>query len=103
MAFFKYSLIRAILFAGFFVIFYLLRFSPMAAALLAALCAFIVSFLFFRRQRDKATAVIADRFAPTADTTHTASELADAEAEDALVDANPEVRVDSDRKPRHTA
>jgi hypothetical protein len=100
-AFFKYSLIRALLFAAFFVVFKMvLNFSPMSAALLAALCAFAVSFLFFRKQRDKATAVIADRFAPNAETTQSVAALADADAEDALVDSNPNVWVNADRAPK---
>ncbi|ALE07207.1 hypothetical protein AL755_19850 [Arthrobacter sp. ERGS1:01] len=101
MAFFKYSLIRGVLFVAFFLIAKLaLNFTPMTAALIAALCAFVVSFFFLRKQRDGATAVIADRFAPNADTTQSASALADADAEDSLIDANPDVWIDADRKPK---
>jgi len=100
-AFFKYSLIRGVLFVAFFLIAKLaLNFTPMTAALIAALCAFVVSFFFLRKQRDGATAVIADRFAPNADTTQSASALADADAEDSLIDANPDVWIDADRKPK---
>lgn len=100
MAFFKYTLIRAVLFLGFFLIAYLvLNFSDLTAALLAALCAFIVSFFFLRKQRDGATSVIADRFAPNATTTQSSGAMADAEAEDALVDESPDIWVDADRKP----
>lgn len=99
MAFFKYSLIRGGLFLAFFLLAYLvLHFSPLTAALVAALLAFVVSFIFLRKQRDGATAVIADRFAPQATTTQSAGAIADAEAEDALVDASPDVRIDADRK-----
>ncbi|MCQ9165119.1 DUF4229 domain-containing protein [Arthrobacter sp. STN4] len=104
MAFFKYSLIRGLLFLAFFLVAHLaLQLSPLTSALAAALCAFVVSFFLLRKQRDGATAVIADRFAPTADTTQSAAAVADADAEDALVDANPDVWVDADRpgrKPR---
>jgi len=100
-AFFKYSLIRGGLFLAFFLLAYLvLQFSPLTAALLAALCAFVVSFIFLRKQRDGATAVIADRFAPQATTTQSAGAIADADAEDALIDANPDVWIDADRKPK---
>ncbi|MGA7204825.1 MAG: DUF4229 domain-containing protein [Specibacter sp.] len=101
MAFFKYSLIRGLMFLAFFLIANLaLHLSPMAAALVAALLAFVVSFLFLRKQRDGATAVIADRFAPDADTTQSARAVADADAEDALIDANPDIWVDADRLPK---
>ncbi|MCU6478881.1 hypothetical protein QO003_002154 [Arthrobacter silviterrae] len=99
MAFFKYSLIRGVLFLAFFLLAYLvLQFSPLTSTLIAALCAFVVSFFLLRKQRDGATAVIARRLAPNADTTQSAQALADADAEDALVDANPDVWVDADRK-----
>ncbi|POH57372.1 DUF4229 domain-containing protein [Arthrobacter glacialis] len=99
MAFFKYTLIRAVLFLAFFLIAYLvLHLSDMTSALLAALCAFVVSFLFLRKQRDGATSVIADRFAPNATTTQSSGAMADADAEDALVDENPDIWVDADRK-----
>lgn len=98
MAFFKYSLIRGLLFLAFFLLAYLaLHFSPLTAALIAAICAFAVSFFLLRKQRDGATAVIADRFAPNANTTQSAGAVADADAEDTLIDANPDVWVDADR------
>lgn len=101
MAFFKYSLIRGLLFLAFFLLAYLaLQLSPLASALAAALCAFVVSFFLLRKQRDGATAVIADRFAPNADTTQSVSAVDDADAEDALIDANPDVWVDADRVTR---
>ena len=103
-AFFKYSLIRALLFVAFFVVFKMVvNLSPMSAALLAALCAFAVSMLFFRKQRDKATAVIADRFAPNAETTQSVAALADADAEDSLVDSNPGLGINFDRPPKKNA
>ncbi len=100
MAFFKYSLIRGVLFLAFFLIAYMvLDLSPLTASLLSALCAFVVSFFFLRKQRDGATAVVASRFAPGAETTQSAGAMADADVEDALVDENPEIWVDADRKP----
>lgn len=103
MAFFKYSLIRGVLFLAFFLIAYMaLHFTPLTAALIAALCAFVVSYLFLRKQRDGATAVVSERFAPNVTTTQSAGAVADAEAEDALIDANPDIWVDADRKPSST-
>lgn len=99
MAFFKYSLIRGVLFLAFFLIAYkLLDFSPLTAALIGALCAFLVSFLFFRKQREGATADVAKTFAPNATTTQSAGAMADAEAEDGLIDENPDIWIDADRK-----
>ncbi len=103
MAFFKYSLIRGVLFLAFFFVAYLwLEVQPFSAAIIAALCAFVVSFIFLRKQRDGATAVVADRFAPNATTTQSAAAMADADAEDALIDENPDVWIDADRKPGNT-
>ena len=100
MAFFKYSLIRGVLFMAFFLIAYMaLNFTPLTAALIAALCAFVVSFIFLRKQRAGATAVVAKTFAPNATTTQSTGAIADADAEDALIDSNPDVWVDADRKP----
>lgn len=99
MAFFKYSLIRGVLFLAFFLIAYMaLKFTPLTSALIAALCAFVVSFIFLRKQRDGATAVVADRFAPNAVTTQSSGAMADADAEDALIDENPDIWIDADRK-----
>ena len=102
MAFFKYSLLRGVLFLAFFLLANLaLKFSPLTSALIAALCAFLVSFIFLRKQRDGATAVIAERLAPDATTTQSSGALADAEAEDALIDSNPDIRVDADNLPKN--
>ncbi len=101
MAFFKYTLIRGVLFLAFFLLAYLaLHFSPLTSALIAALCAFVVSFFLLRKQRERATAVIADRFAPNAGTTQSVGAVADADAEDALVDSTPDIWVDADRATR---
>jgi hypothetical protein len=100
-AFFKYSLVRGLLFLAFFLLAYFaVHLSPLTSALAAALCAFVVSFFLLRKQREGATAVIARRFAPNAETTQSVGAVADADAEDALVDANPDVWVDADRASR---
>nr|WP_281068058.1 DUF4229 domain-containing protein [Arthrobacter stackebrandtii] len=92
-------MIRGILFLAFFLIAYLaVDLSPLTSALVGALFAFLVSYLFFRKQREGATAVVAKTFAPNAATTQSAGAVADADAEDALIDANPDIWIDADRK-----
>lgn len=83
--------------------YYLLRVSSLTAAIIAVLCAFVVSFFFLRRTRDQATAVIAERFAPNAETIVSEREAADAQAEDSLVDAFPDVEVNADRQSKDDA
>lgn len=98
MAFLRYSLLRALIFVIFFLVaFYLLHFSPLTAAVIAVACAFLISFFFLRGQRDQATAVVADKFAPNAVTTPSARAMEDNDAEDSLIDANPGIEVNADR------
>ncbi|MDQ6753008.1 MAG: DUF4229 domain-containing protein [Actinomycetota bacterium] len=103
MAFFKYFLIRAAVFVPLFIIFVLLGVGLIFSAVFAALIAFCVSYLFFRRQRDAATEQIRNRFSGTAKPSRTATELADADAEDALAEAHPDVVVNSDARPAKKA
>jgi hypothetical protein len=53
----------------------------------AAVIAFCVSYLFFRKQRDAAVDAMRERFSGRAKPVRTATEVADAEAEDAIADA----------------
>ena len=62
----------------------------------AALIAFCISYIFFRKQRDAATEQMRNRFSGKAKPVRTATELDDADAEDALVEAHPDVVVSSD-------
>lgn len=100
MAFLKYSLIRGGLFLAFFLLLHYLipAFSPLTSALVAALLAFVVSYVFFRKQRAGATGDVAKVFAPNATTGQSAQAMADADAEDALIDERPDVWIDADRK-----
>lgn len=98
MAFFKYFLIRAVIFVPLFVIFVLLGVGLIFSALFAALIAFCISYLFFRKQRDAATEQMRNRFSGNAKPVRTATELDDADAEDALVEAHPDVVVSSDSR-----
>ena len=60
--------------------------------------AFAVSYLFFQKQRDAATANLHHRFSGKAKPLRTAGEVEDANAEDALLDANPDVAISNDAK-----
>ena len=56
MAFLKYSLIRLAIFVPLFVLFMLLQVGALMAVICAALIAFAISYLFFQKQRDAASA-----------------------------------------------
>ena len=99
MPFFKYFLIRVAVFVPLFVIFVLLGVGVVFSAIFAAIIAFCISYLFFRKQRDAAAEQMRNRFSGRAKPVRTATELADADAEDALVDAHPDVVVNSDTRP----
>ena len=92
-AFLKYSLIRLALFAPLFVLFMLLQLGAVLSVICAALIAFAVSYLFFQKQRDDATAALQHRFSGKAKPIRSAGEVADAHAEDTLVDTNPDVTI----------
>ena len=100
MAFLKYTLIRLALFAPLFALFLYLQLGVFLAALCAGMMAFAISFLFFQRQRDAAAATLHQRFSGKAKPIRSAGEVADAEAEDRLVDANPDIAVRTDKRPK---
>jgi hypothetical protein len=92
----KYSLIRLALFVPLFVLFSFLQLGTLLAALCAGLIAFAISYLFFQKQRDAATATLHERFSGRAKPIRSAGEVEDANAEDSLVDANPDITVRSE-------
>lgn len=100
MAFLKYSLIRLALFAPLFALFVYLQLGWLLAALCAGMMAFAISFLFFQKQRDEATASLHHRFSGKAQPLRSAGEVNDADAEDRLVDAHPDVTVRTDSRPK---
>ncbi|MGO4491169.1 DUF4229 domain-containing protein [Arthrobacter sp. 2YAF22_2] len=100
MAFLKYSLIRLALFLPLFALFVYLQLGWLLAALCAGMMAFAISFLFFQRQRDAATASIHTRFSGQAKPLRSAGEVDDADAEDRLVDEHPDVTVRTDSRPK---
>ena len=93
MAFVKYSLIRLALFVPLFALFVFLQLGWLLAVICAGLISFAISYLFFQKQRDAAAASLHARFSGRAKPLRTAGEVADAEAEDRLTDAHPDVAV----------
>ena len=100
MAFLKYSLIRLALFAPLFVLFMFLKLGAVLSVICAALIAFAVSYLFFQKQRDDAAAAIHGRLSGKAKPLRSAGEVDDADAEDRLVDAHPDITVNKDNRPK---
>lgn len=95
MAFLKYSLIRLALFVPLFVLFALLQLGVLMSVICAALIAFAISYLFFQKQRDAAAAALQHRFSGKAKPLRSAGEVQDANAEDALLDANPDITINN--------
>lgn len=100
MAFLKYTLIRLALFVPLFALFVYLELGWLLAVLCAGMMAFAISFLFFQKQRDAATAILHQRFSGKAKPLRSAGEVDDADAEDRLVDAHPDVVVRTDSRPK---
>ncbi|MCD4851330.1 DUF4229 domain-containing protein [Arthrobacter sp. AK01] len=98
-AFLKYSLIRLALFVPLFVLFAFLGVGWILAVIFAGLIAFAISYLFFQKQRDAATAAMRERFSGRAKPIRTAGEVEDAAAEDGLVEQNPDIAVNNDKRP----
>src|SRR6476620_859430 len=95
-AFLKYSLIRLALFAPLFALFVFLQLGWLLAVVCAGLISFALSYLFFQKQRDAATASLHARFSGRAKPLRSAGEVDDADAEDRLVDSNPDITVRND-------
>ncbi|TKV26421.1 DUF4229 domain-containing protein [Arthrobacter sp. NamB2] len=100
MAFLKFTALRLVLIVVFYVACVLLGLGIFLSAVVAAILAWCVTYLFFRELRDSAAASLQRRFTPGAPPVRTAVELDDAAAEDAL---DPNTPVNSDRKPRGNA
>jgi hypothetical protein len=96
-AFLKFSALRLLLIVAFYVACMLLGLGIFMSAVVAAILAWCVTYLFARNLRDAAAANLQRRFTPGAPPVRTAVELDDAAAEDAL---DPNTPVNSDRKPR---
>ncbi|MEZ2388433.1 DUF4229 domain-containing protein [bacterium RCC_150] len=98
--FLKYSLIRLAIFVPLFVLFVFLQTGLVLAVIFAGLISFALSYLFFQKQRDAATASVRERLSGRAKPIRSAGEIEDADVEDRLVDQNPEVTVENDRRPK---
>jgi mannitol-specific phosphotransferase system IIBC component len=94
-AFLKYSLIRLAIFVPLFALFALLQVGVLMSVICAALIAFAISYLFFQKQRDAAAAALQHRFSGKAKPLRSAGEIQDANAEDALLDANPDITINN--------
>jgi hypothetical protein len=97
-AFLKYSLIRLALFVPLFALFVYLQLGWFLAVVCAGMMAFAISFLFFQKQRDAAAASLHSRFSGKAKPMRSAGEVADADAEDRLVDEHPDITVHPDTR-----
>ncbi|MFC3300316.1 DUF4229 domain-containing protein [Arthrobacter agilis] len=97
MAFLKFSALRLLLIVVFYVACMLLGLGIFFSAVVAAILAWCVTYLFARDLRDAAAATLQRRLTPGAPPVRTAVELDDAAAEDAL---DPNTPVNTDRKRR---
>ncbi|MGT2461759.1 DUF4229 domain-containing protein [Sinomonas atrocyanea] len=86
MASLKYFLLRAVLFVVPFAVFMVLRIGVVLSAIYAVLIAFAINFLFLTRQRNAAASEVRDVFGGRKQV-RSKRELADAEVEDALDEA----------------
>lgn len=100
MAFLKFTALRLLLIIVFYVACVLLGLGLFVSAVVAAILAWCVTYLFARNLRDAAAAALQRRFTPGLPPVRTAVEIDDAAAEDAL---EPNTPVNSARKPRGTA
>ncbi|GAB4098179.1 DUF4229 domain-containing protein [Sinomonas halotolerans] len=82
----KYFLLRTVLFVVPFGVFLALGIGVILSAVYAAAIAFAVSYLFLRRERDRAAAEVGEVFGGRKQV-RTSREVEDAQAEDALDDA----------------
>jgi hypothetical protein len=99
-AFWKFTALRLGLVALFFAGCYWLGLGLVFSAIIGAVLAWCVTYLFFREMRDAAARSVQQRFHGGAAPTRNRGELEDAGAEDNLLDAHPDVQIDNDRKPR---
>lgn len=95
MPFLKFTALRLGFVAVFFVICYSLGVGAIFSVIAAAVMAWCVTYLFFRKLRNEAASSLQRRFSEGAPPVRSASELRDADAEDSL---DPNTPVNSDRR-----
>ena len=86
--------------AVFFAVCVWLRLGLVLSAIIGAVLAWCVTYLFFREMRDNAARTVQQRFHGDLPRTTNRVEREDAGAEDSLLDAHPDVQINSDRRPR---
>ncbi|WP_026532642.1 DUF4229 domain-containing protein [Arthrobacter sp. H41] len=97
MAFLKFTALRLLLVIVFFVLCMLLQLGAVLSAVVAAILAWCITYLFFRPMRNDAAASLQRRFKDGAPPVRNGRELDDAEAEDHF-DSN--AAVNAARRPR---
>ncbi|WP_104101868.1 DUF4229 domain-containing protein [Arthrobacter sp. 08Y14] len=100
MAFWKFTALRLGLVAVFFAACVWLGLGLVLSAIVGAILAWCVTYLFFRDMRDEAARTVQQRFHGNNPRTTNRVERDDAGAEDSLLDAHPDVQINSDRRPR---
>ncbi|MFD1212208.1 DUF4229 domain-containing protein [Arthrobacter sp. GCM10027362] len=96
-AFWKFTALRVGLMAAIFIACLYLRLGIVYSAIAAAIMAWCITYLFFRKWRDAAAAAVAYRFSGSRGSIRTSTEISDAMAEDALAEKDG-IRVDPDRR-----
>ncbi len=97
MPFLKFTALRLLLVIVFFVICVLLGLGAVLSAVVAAILAWCVTYLFFRPLRDAAGASLQRRFKDGAPPVRNSMERDDAAAEDRI---DPNAPINADRRPR---
>lgn len=97
MSFLKFTALRLGFVLVFFVICYWLGLGAIYSAIVAAVLAWCVTYLFFRSMRDDAASSLQRRFREGAPPRRSPLEMDDAAAEDAF---DPNAGVNADRKPQ---
>ncbi|WP_159617838.1 DUF4229 domain-containing protein [Arthrobacter zhaoguopingii] len=97
MPFLKFTALRLLLVVVFFVICVVLGLGAVLSAVVAAILAWCVTYLFFRPLRDAAGASLQRRFKDGAPRASNFMEKDDAAAEDSI---DPNAPVNADRRPR---
>lgn len=101
-AFWKFTALRLGIVVLVFILGLLLQLGIVYSAIVAVVIAWCVTYLFFRKMRDAASASLQHRFSGKAAPLRTSTEISDAMAEDEAVDRHGQLGVDADRKPRPT-
>ncbi|MCW1250059.1 DUF4229 domain-containing protein [Acaricomes phytoseiuli] len=100
MAVLKYTLLRVVLLVPLVVLFYWLGLGVVFSVIAATLIAFCLAYLFFRPQRDAATASMRSAFSAKGSQRRAQRLAEQSSVEDAFVEHNPQAGIDASQKPR---